>query len=78
MQLRRWGSNPQPLGLESSTLRCSKAANSVVVDGIWPIQSLMYVLITYKDENNQMKNVGARVVTTLYSYILDAQMQLTL
>ena len=40
--------------------------------------SLMYVLITYKDEKNQMKNEGARVVTTIYSYILDAQVQLTL
>ena len=34
----------------------------------------MYVLITYKDEKNQMKNEGARVVTTLYSYILDGYM----
>ena len=38
----------------------------------------MYVLVTYWDEENQMKNEGARVVTTLYSYILDAQGQLTL
>ena len=39
----------------------------------------MYVLVTYKDEENQIKNEGgARVVTTLYSYILDAQGQLTL
>ena len=38
----------------------------------------MYVLVTYKDEENQMKNEGARVVTTLYSYILDAQGQLTM
>ena len=38
----------------------------------------MYVLITYKDEKNQMKNKGARVVATLYSYILDAQAHLTL
>ena len=38
----------------------------------------MYVLVTYRDEDNQMKNEGARVVTTLYSYILDAQGQLTL
>ena len=37
-----------------------------------------YVLVTYRDEENQMKNEGARVVTTLYSYILDAQGQLTL
>ena len=39
---------------------------------------LFYVLVAYKDEENQMKNEGARVVTTLYSYILDAQGQLTL
>ena len=26
----------------------------------------MYVLVTYKDEENQMKNEGARVTTTLY------------
>ena len=38
----------------------------------------MYALITYRDEENQMKNEGASVVTTLYSYILDAQGQLTL
>ena len=38
----------------------------------------MYVLVTYKDKGNQMKNEGARVVKTLYSYISDAQGQLTL
>ena len=38
----------------------------------------MYVLVAYKDEENQMKNEGARVVTTLNSNILDAQGQLTL
>ena len=38
----------------------------------------MYVLVTYKDKENQMKNEGARVVTILYSYILDAQGKLTL
>ena len=38
----------------------------------------MYVLVTYKDEENQMKNEEARVVTILYSYIFDAQGQLTL
>ena len=38
----------------------------------------MYVLVTYRDEENQIKNKGARVATTLYSYILDAQGQLTL
>ena len=37
----------------------------------------MYVLVTYKNEDDQMKNEGARVVSTLYSYILDGQGQLT-
>ena len=38
----------------------------------------MYVLVTCKGEENQMKNEGPRVVTTLYSYIFDAQGKLTL
>ena len=38
----------------------------------------MYDLVTYKDEESPMKNEGARMVTTLYSYILNAQGQLTL
>ena len=42
------------------------------------VHTSMYVLVTNKDEENHMKNEGARVVTTLYSYILDAQGQLTL
>ena len=37
----------------------------------------MYVLVTYKYEDNQMKNQGARVVT-FYGYILNAQGKLTL
>ena len=36
----------------------------------------MYVLVTYKNEEDQMKNEDARVVT-FYSYTLDAQGQLT-
>ena len=36
----------------------------------------MYVLVTYKNEEDQMKNERARMVNTLYSYILDAQGQL--
>ena len=42
------------------------------------LHTLMYVLVAYKDGENQMKNEGARVVTTFYRYILDAQGQLTL
>ena len=67
---------------ESVVFRYSKAANSVVSDDIWPkfklIHTFMYVLVTYTDEENQIKNEGTRVVTTLYSYIFDAQGQLTL
>ena len=37
----------------------------------------MYVLVTYKDEENQMKNEGARVVTTLFIDFSHAQWQLT-
>ena len=62
---------------ESVVFRFSRAAKYVVSDGIWPkfklIQTFMYVPVTYKDEENQMKNEGARVVTALYSYILDVQ-----
>ena len=62
--------------------KCSRAANSIVIEGIWPkfklLHTFMYVLVTYKNQENQMKNEGARVVTTLYNYILDAQGQLTL
>ena len=36
------------------------------------IHSFMYVLVIYKNEDDQMKNQGAKVIT-LYSYILDAQ-----
>ena len=38
----------------------------------------MYVMVIYTDEENQMINEGGSAVTTLYSYILDAQGQLTL
>ena len=51
--------------------RCSRAANSVVSHGIWPkfklINAFMYryVLVTYKNEEDQIKNERARVVKTL-------------
>ena len=67
---------------ESIFFRYSRAANSVVSDGILQkfklIHTFMYVLVTYNNEENSMKNEGDRVVTTLYSHILDAQVQLTL
>ena len=39
----------------SQWLGCSRAAYTVVSDGIWPIHTLMYVLITYKDEKIKWK-----------------------
>ena len=67
---------------ESIFLRCLRAASSIVSDGIGPkfklIHTFMYVLVAYKDKENQIKNEGARVFTALYSYILYAQGQLTL
>ena len=58
------------------------AAYSVVSYGICSkfklIPAFMYVLVTFKIKEDQMKNECARVVKTIYSYILDAQGQLTL
>ena len=50
--------------------RCSRADNSIVSDEIWPkfklIHTFMYVLmVTYKNEEDQMKNECARMVKTL-------------
>ena len=39
------------------------ATNSVVGDGIWPIQSFMVVLITDENEKYPFKTEEARVVT---------------
>ena len=47
--------------------RCLRAANSVAGGWMWPkiklIQTLMGVLVTYKNEEDPFKNEGARVVT---------------
>ena len=47
--------------------RCSRAANSIVSDGIWPkfklIQAFMHVLITCKYEMNPIKNSQENVMT---------------
>ena len=39
--------------------------------------SFILLCMSYKAKENQMKNEGSRVVTTLYSYILDSQGQLS-
>ena len=62
--------------------RRSRAANSAVLNPIWPnfklFRDVMDVLATCKYEEDPIKNEGARVVTTLYSYFSDAQGQITL
>ena len=58
------------------------AANSAVHGPIWPnfelVQAFMDVLVTCKNEEDQIKNEGARVFTTLYINFSDAQGQITL
>ena len=62
--------------------RHSRAANSTVLGPIWPnfdiVRDVIGVLVTCKYEEDQIKNEGARVVTTLYSNFSDTQGQITL
>ena len=52
--------------------KCSRAASSVVVDGIWQrfklIQAFMVVLVTYKNDEDPLKNESTRVLTTFSHY----------
>ena len=62
--------------------RRSRAANSAVINLIWPnfelVRDVMDILITCKYEEDPIKNEGARVLTTLYINFSDAQGQITL
>ena len=48
--------------------KCSRAANSLVGDGIWQqfklIQAFMVVLVTCKNDEDPFKNESTRVLTT--------------
>ena len=61
--------------------RCSRTANSTVLGPIWPnfklIRDVMNVLVTCKNEDDPIKNEGARMFTTLYINFSDAQGQVT-
>ena len=61
--------------------RRSKAANSAALSLIWPnfelLRDFIFVLVTYKYEEDPIKNEGARVFTTLYINFSDAQGQIT-
>ena len=68
------------------TFQTPRADNSGVGGDIWLkfelIKVLIYVLITCENENDSIKNEGARVVTTFFHYkymgiFQDAQGQLT-
>ena len=60
----------------------SRAANSAVHSPIWsyfePVQDLMVVLLTCKNEEDPIKSRGARMFTTLYIKFSDVQGQITL
>ena len=55
----------------TAILRRAGADNSGVGVGIWPkfelIQAFMHVLVTCKNEDDRMKNEGARVFTRFLS-----------
>ena len=64
---------------QNSILTSIKGSNSVAnLPKFDLIQAFMHVLLTCKNEVDQIKNEGARVVTTLYINISDAQGQITL
>ena len=74
-----------PLYVYGDFSRRSRAANSAVLDPIWPnfelildVMDVMDVLVTYQYEEDPIKNRGARVFTTLCINFSDAQGQITL
>ena len=70
-----------PLKVYADFPKCSRAAYSAVPGLIWlnsePIRDFNDVLVTCKNEDEPIKNKGARVVITLFIYFSDAQGQLT-
>ena len=59
-----------PIIMSMGIFRCPRAANStdhgLIMPNFKPIQDFLAVLVTCKNEDNQIKNEGARVLTTLY------------
>ena len=66
-----------PLYVYGDFSRLSRAGNSAIRDRILPyfklIRDFMVVLITYKNEEDPIKNDGARVATRLYVDFSDTQ-----
>ena len=71
-----------PLYVYGDFSRRSRAANSAVLGPIRPnfqlIRDVMHVLLTCQYEEDPIKKRGARVLTTLYINLSDAQGQITL
>ena len=70
------------LSIYGNFFKCSRAGNSAVLGLIMPnfklVRDIMVVLHTCKNEENLIKNEGARVLTRLYDIFSDAQGQITL
>ena len=70
-----------PLYVYEDFFKCSRAGNSQVPGQILlnfkPIRDIMGLLVACKNEEDPIKNEGARVVTTLFIDFSDAQGQLT-
>ena len=65
----------------NNIFRHSRAANSTIIHGIWCnfelIQGLMFVVVTVKNNDDPIKNEGAKVWTKLNIIFSDIQGQLT-
>ena len=70
-----------PFKVYGNFFRRSRAANSKVLGRIWQkfelVRDIIDVLVTCKNEEDPIKNEGARVLTRLYDFLSDAQGQLT-
>ena len=70
-----------PLLVNGDFTRRSRAANSTIQGLIWPnfkpIRAFMVVLVTCKNEEDPIKNEGARVVTRPFINFSDAHRQIT-
>ena len=70
-----------PLLVCANFFRRSRAADSadpgLILPNFEPIQDFIAVVVTCKNKDNQIKNEGVRVLTTLYIDFSDAQGQLT-
>ena len=59
-----------PLSVYGDFSRCSRAANSAILVPNWPncdlVRDIMVVLVTCKNEEDQIENEGPRVLTRFF------------